>query len=224
MVQTADGYFSSIAEQYDELARRGMPRREEMLAEVARVLPEHAGNVLELGCGTGALTLLLAERYPLADLTAVDAAPAMLEIARDRLQVARRTVGLKIARFEDLALTQQSLDLIASNMALHHVRYKAPFYARLRVALRPGGALVFGDELVGEAPYVQQRFWDAWVEFARRPGGLTEEEIADTIEHMERYDHYETLPRQLDLLREAGLTSVDCVWRHLNYAVFVAQA
>jgi tRNA (cmo5U34)-methyltransferase len=224
MVQAADTYFSSIAEEYDELARRGMPRREEMLAEVERVLPLEASDVLELGCGTGALTALLAQRYPDAKITAVDAAPAMITIARDRVNGAARLLTFRIARFEDLALPRESFDVIASNMALHHVRHKAPFYARLRAALRPSRALVFGDELAGDAPYVQQLFWDAWVDFARRPGGLTEQEIAGIIEHMERFDHYETLPRQLEMLREAGFASVDCTWRYLNYGVFVAVA
>lgn len=224
MAQTADTYFSSIAEEYDELARRGMPRREEMLSEVERVLPEEAADVLELGCGTGALTALLARHYPKAKITAVDAAPAMISIARDRVNGAARLLTFRIERFEDLALPRGSVDLIASNMALHHVRHKAPFYARLRAALRPGGVLAFGDELGGDAPYVQQRLWDAWVDFARLPGGLTEQEIADIIEHMERFDHYETLGHQIDALREAGFTSVDCTWRYLNYGVFVAVA
>jgi tRNA (cmo5U34)-methyltransferase len=224
MVQTAARYFSSIAEEYDEIARRGMPRREEMLDEVTRVLPEQAADVLELGCGTGALTTLLAQRYPNAKITAVDAAPVMITIARDRVNGACRLLTFRIAHFEGLALPRDGFDLIASNMALHHLRFKAPFYARLRAALRPGGVLVFGDELAGEAEYVHRRFWDAWVDFARQPGGLTEPEIADIIDHMERFDHYETLACQLEALREAGFTSVDCTWRYLNYGVFVAQA
>lgn len=39
---------------------------------------------------------------------------------------------------------------------------------------------------------------------------------------MEQFDHYETLPRQLELLSDAGFTQVDCTWRYLNYGVFVA--
>ena len=41
---------------------------------------------------------------------------------------------------------------------------------------------------------------------------------------MNVFDHYETLPAQLELLRTAGFREVDCVWRNGNYGIFVAVA
>jgi tRNA (cmo5U34)-methyltransferase len=108
-------------------------------------------------------------------------------------------------------------------MALHHVLDKGPLYRRLCEALKPGGTFAFADELIGADPAVQGRFWERWLEFAREPGGLSETEIADVIDHMESFDHYEMSLRQFELLQEAGFRSIDCVWRYLNYAVFVAS-
>jgi hypothetical protein len=79
---------------------------------------------------------------------------------------------------------------------------------------------VFADEMVVNDPEIQQRYWDWWLDFARRPGGLSEAEIAECIEHMNAFDRYETLPRQLEMLTNGGLEDVDCVWRFLNYGVF----
>ena len=53
---------------------------------------------------------------------------------------------------------------------------------------------------------------------------MTEHEIAEITSHIEEADHYETLPDQLTLLESAGFLAVDCIWRYLNYAVFVAKA
>jgi tRNA (cmo5U34)-methyltransferase len=182
--------------------------------------------MLELGCGTGALTLLLAGRYPDARLSVVDAAPEMVELTRARLEagypaLAGRATYLT-ATFETLDLEDGAYDLIAASMSLHHIVDKAPFYARLHASLRDGGALVFADELTGAVPYVQQRHWDRWETFARQPDHLTEAEIDSIIEHMGRFDHYETLPRQIELLAQAGFRAVDCAWRHVNYGIFVA--
>jgi tRNA (cmo5U34)-methyltransferase len=100
---------------------------------------------------------------------------------------------------------------------------KEPFYRKLRAALADGGAFAFADELVGAMPDIQRRSWDRWLEFANAPDNLSKSEITDIIEHMEAFDHYETLPRQMELLGSAGFENVDCVWRYLNYAVFVAR-
>lgn len=42
-------------------------------------------NILEVGCGTGYVTKRLARIYPQAQITAIDIAPAILEVARERL-------------------------------------------------------------------------------------------------------------------------------------------
>jgi tRNA (cmo5U34)-methyltransferase len=155
----------------------------------------------------------------------------MLDLAGARIVSSGVAAGGLVAetsfmhgRFEDMELVGRSYDLIASNMSLHHVVDKGPFYSALRSALRPGGLLVFGDELMGALPHIEERHLDAWRGFASRPGGLSQDEL-DTIErHSTTIDHYETLPRQLELLGQAGFAPVDCVWRYLNYGVFVCQA
>lgn len=228
MAEEAGEFFGAIAERYDSLARRGMPRREEMLGALMDVLPDGAEEVLELGCGTGALTVRISARYPEAKLLALDGAPEMVALAQERLgqaAIQRSTeVTFEVQRFEENELPRQSYDLIASNMSLHHVEDKGPFYARLRDALKPGGLLTFGDELKGAIPHVEELYWKGWLEFARRPDHLTEREISEIIRHVEEADYYETLPDQLTLLKSAGFVDVDCIWRYLNYAVFVARA
>ena len=86
-----------------------------------------------------------------------------------------------------------------------------------------GGLFVVGDELSGASAHLQQLNWDDWLRFARHAGRLSDAEIAEVVRHEREFDHYETLPRQLELLNDAGFRSVDCVWRYLNYAVFVAE-
>ena len=228
MAEKAEDFFGAIAERYDSLARRGMPRYGEMLSALIDVTPDRVEDVLELGCGTGALTVRLSGRYPEAKLLALDGAPEMVALAQERLGQAdvQRTTDVRfdVRRFEETELPRQSYDLIASNMSLHHVEDKALFYSRLHDALKPGGLLAFGDELTGALPHIEELYWNGWLEFARQPDHLTEGEISKIIRHTEEADHYETLPDQLTLLKSAGFVAVDCIWRYLNYAVLVARA
>jgi len=225
---TTDTYFESTAREYDDRALRGMPRYEEMLQQVVWALPESADTVLELGCGTGALTRFVAARYPTARIRAIDASGQMIEVAKERLirlgLLPSDRIEFRVSLFEELPLPPASFDLITSNMSLHHIVDKGPFYARVRTALKAKGIFVFGDELQGATPEIEQRHYDAWLDFAGQPGHLTQSEIDGIVRHMEQFDHYETLPRQLELLADAGFSAVDCPWRYLNYGVFVARS
>ena len=219
-------FFSQRATDYESQARRGLPRRDEMLGELVRCLPADAHDVLELGCGAGALTLMLADRYPEARLTAVDASPEMLKVARGRLEASVAGAGERVrfveSHFERFDAGAAGFDLVTASMSLHHVADKAPLYRRLHAALRPGGYLIFADELTGAVEHVARLHREDWLAFAAQPGRLTSEEIEATLAHERDFDHYETLPRQLELLREAGFAAVDCAWRYWNYAVFAA--
>src|SRR6266550_9328266 len=83
---TAAAYFGAMAESYDSLIRRAVPRYEEMTARLLEYLPREADSVLELGCGTGNLSLALAHRFPSASLTFVDASTEMLAVTRTRIE------------------------------------------------------------------------------------------------------------------------------------------
>ena len=220
-------YFRKIAADYDSIALRAMPWCDEMLAELVRCLPENATSVLELGCGTGRLTALLAAKYPDASITAVDAAAEIIEVARDRISGAGGGAGrveFVMSAFDEFSAADGTHDVIASNWSLHHIVDKPPFYARLRNMIRPGGFFALGDELVAEPPELQAQNYGDWLALAKDPEHLTEDELADLLRHDAECDHYETLREQISILGAAGFDPVDCVWRWRNSAVFLAKA
>src|SRR6188508_2821068 len=92
--------FDSVAEDYD-LVRQGYPA---VLvdAAVARGRLVARSCVLEVGCGTGKLTELLAARELIVD--AVDPGPKMVEQAKRRVG-GNKDVRFHIGRFEDVALS-----------------------------------------------------------------------------------------------------------------------
>ena len=100
MAKRTGAFFGAIAERYDSIAQRGIPRYDEMLGALVDVTPARTDDVLELGCGTGALTVRLSERYPAAKLLAVDGAREMVALAQERLRQAtiRRTTDLSFDR------------------------------------------------------------------------------------------------------------------------------
>lgn len=109
----------------------------ELLARVQATSPTRA---VDLGCGTGDLTLALAERWPQAEVLGVDSSESMLAEARRQHAVGRvRFLQADLARFEPPG----PVDVLLSNAALHWVEDHGPLLTRLAGQLAPGGTLAF---------------------------------------------------------------------------------
>jgi tRNA (cmo5U34)-methyltransferase len=225
-MESAPEFFAARIHSYDSLIRRIVPGYEEWASTLIDLLPEAAQDVVELGCGTGFLSLALAARYPAARITFVDASEEMVELTRARVTAAAPAVAERgqfiAARFEDMQLPRGGADLITSSLSLHHVQDKGTLFSRLHDAQRSGGRLCFADQ-VRAAPEAQHvRNWEEWIAFCRAPGNCTEEETDFVIEHSRTHDHYVTPAAQFELLARAGFVELDCLWRNGMWAILTA--
>ena len=79
--------FANTAD-FDTGIRHLLPRYDEMLDAIALCLPPTTKTVLELGCGTGELSLKILKRCPDAQLVAVDYSPRMIQFAQNKIHAA----------------------------------------------------------------------------------------------------------------------------------------
>lgn len=112
------------------------PRLRPALELLARVSLEAPRTVYDLGCGAGQLSQLMAERWPKAQVTGVDASDAMLQQAGDALPNLRW-------QQQDLASwkAETPADLIYSNAALHWLHDHTALFEHLMKQLAPAGVL-----------------------------------------------------------------------------------
>jgi tRNA (cmo5U34)-methyltransferase len=217
-----------MAESYDSLIHRAVPRYDEMTARLLEYLPRDARQVLELGCGTGNLSLQLVSALPGATLTLVDGSKEMIELVRSRIGESKfragRLVEYHVAKFEELHFPSGSFDLVASSISLHHVEDKARLYARIRSMMRAGGRFCFADQMRGEPDANHRVNWERWLEFCREPGHCTPDEIESLLQHAAAHDHYATLSDHFTLLSAAGFSRIDCVWRNWMWGIVTATA
>ena len=103
----------------------------DLLAQIDLIAPR---RVVDLGCGPGNSTELLATRFPDAEVTGLDNSPDMLKTARERLP------GCRFAE-ADIATWQprDAPDLIYANASLQWVGGHEALFPRLLDALAPGG-------------------------------------------------------------------------------------
>lgn len=107
--------------------------------------------VVDLGAGTGQGSRALKDRYPRAQVLAIDSAPGMLRVADGR-QSWRRRFGRICADAERLPLADGSVDLLFSNLLLPWCEPERLF-SECRRVLAPQGLLTlsgFGPDTLGE--------------------------------------------------------------------------
>ncbi len=136
------------AQRWDEHGSVRLGKVVEAVLARSPVSPDAAA--LDLGCGSGQVTLPLARNV--GRVLAVDVSAAAIEILEQR---ARRdgisNIEALAQPIETLQLEPDSLDLVVSNYALHHLRDadKRTALAHAYRWLRPGGRLVVGDMMFG---------------------------------------------------------------------------
>ena len=132
---------------YDPLLRWTL-REEEFkraLVEQAGIRPGH--RVLDLGCGTGTLTLLIKQLHPRAEVAGLDGDENILRLARAKAEQA----GLKVPFDHGLAFelpgADATADRVLSSLLFHHLTSEDKLRALSEIlrVLRPGGELHLAD-------------------------------------------------------------------------------
>ncbi len=139
--------FHALTGLYDRVMAATNRERRFKRALLERLeLPAH-GTLLDLGCGTGTMTLWARAAWPQARIIGVDADPAALEIAGDKQSEAGVEIDFRRADARALPLETSSVDAVTCSLFFHHLADsdKNAVLAEIRRALRPRGQLLIAD-------------------------------------------------------------------------------
>jgi ubiquinone/menaquinone biosynthesis C-methylase UbiE len=147
---TTSGRTISWAEHYDLVVQLLTLGRARALRQLTIDLAQlRAGEaVLDVGCGTGDLTLLAKQRVGASGrVCGIDAGPEMIVVARRKAAKAKIEIDFRVEPIEALTVPDQSFDVVLSSLMMHHLPddLKPRALAELRRVLRPGGRLLIAD-------------------------------------------------------------------------------
>ena len=221
-------FDDEVTRVFDDMLARSIPELATMRSlvfEVGQRFVRPDTSVVDLGCSRGdSVAALIAAFGPTVHFVGVEVSPPMLSAAR-----ARFGEEIEAGTFElldlDLRLTYPAAkaSLTLAVLTLQFV----PLEHRLRIVqdaydrTLPGGALILVEKVLGSSPTTDAILVDLY-EGLKRRNGYTQQDIDRKRLSLEGVLVPLTAGGNEDLLRSAGFDDVECIWRSLNFAGWVA--
>jgi tRNA (cmo5U34)-methyltransferase len=217
MATSVEDAFNATSASYDVERTRLIPDYDSFYGWAARLVPAGAERVLDLGAGTGLLASWVRQRLPLARLHLVDFSTPMLDLARARFAGDDR-VSFEVADYATGELGG-AWDVVVSALSIHHLEDEAKreLFGRVHAALKPGGAFVNAEQVLGPTTALEAQYKREWLDEVRRLGA-TEEQIERSL-FRQREDRCATVEDQLAWMRAAQFEEVDCRFKSGRFAV-----
>ena len=167
------------------------PAMREEAADLAAIQPGE--SVLEVGCGTGELTLRANARAGSTGLVCgIDPSAEMIHVARAKADRAKLGIDFRVAAIEALPFASGTFDVVLSSLMMHHLSddLKTLGLAEVRRVLKPGGRLLI-------------------VDMKRPSGGLLSRLAFPLLIHGEMHHTVQDLPPIVEAAGFADITSGD---------------
>ncbi len=225
MKRTTRRYYAELKDGYAFKIRQLVPKYDEMVDCIIELLQvRDPQTILDIGAGTANISARILERLPTARITAVEPSDEMHAEAHLRLQPYGDRVELIQRDVRDFTPTRR-YDAIISNLVLHNI---APSEKRRLLGscqdwLEPRGGFIWGDLIRHPDLQVQAYFVERRKSYARE-GGCLEALVRSNFEKESKDDHPLTVEETIAEGRRVGFETVDLVWAHDTFAIFLLTA
>lgn len=221
-------FDAEVTEVFDEMLRRSIPQYDVMrnaVSEIASRFVEEKTAIVDLGCSRGdALDPLIRKFGAYNRFVGVEVSKPMLEAARKRFQ---GYIDCNVVSIREMDLRREfpperaSVILSVLTLQFTPIEYRLKIVREAFNSLIPGGAFILVEKVLGASAEIDDLLVDLYYGM-KRDHGYSQEEINRKRLSLEGVLVPVTAAWNEQLLRQCGFSQVDCFWRYLNFAGWVA--
>ncbi len=118
-------------------------------------------KVLDVGCGTGGVTIPAKLRVgKTGEVAGIDPAPEMIAVASQKAKRAGIEIGFRVGVIESLPYPDGAFDAVTSSLMMHHLpeQLQVKGLAEIRRVLKPGGRLLIADMMRPDTSFFRRVF------------------------------------------------------------------
>ncbi len=225
----ADGawrFDEEVTTVFDDMLARSIPQYEVMrrgVTDVALSFARSGTDIVDLGASRGeAIAPLVDQLGAACRYTCVEVSPPMLSVLRSRFAAHPyvNVLDLDLRRAYPEAISA-SVTLAVLTVQFTPIEYRQRILRTVYEHTRPGGALILVEKALGATADLDSlmvgRYYDL-----KGAHGYSAEQIERKRLSLEGVLVPVTAKWNEDLLRGAGFGEVDCFWRWMNFAAWVA--
>jgi tRNA (cmo5U34)-methyltransferase len=218
-------FDQDVARVFDDMLQRSIPQYDVMRETVKDIALKYMKNntaVIDVGCARGDAIGSLAHMFPKVDFFGLDVSEAMLDQARDKFKDQHNVAICHRDLKEGLNIGgKASVILAVLTVQFTPIEYRMQIIRDMFNQLFDGGCLIIVEKVLGESAEIDVLFRERYYALKGK-NGYSKDDIDRKKLALEGVLVPITAKWNESMLRSAGFTQVDCFWRWMNFAGWVA--
>ena len=218
-------FDADVARVFDDMLQRSIPQYEVMRQTVKDIAFNYMKNdtaVIDIGCARGDAIAGLAHMLPHVNFYGLDVSHAMLGEAEDRFRKqANVVIGYGDLKCGINVTEKATVILAVLTVQFTPIEYRMQIMRDIWDQLEEGGCLILVEKVLGESAELDTLFRERYYALKGK-NGYSEEDIARKKLALEGVLVPITAKWNEQMLKAAGFNQVDCFWRWMNFAGWVA--
>lgn len=223
-------FDDEVTRVFDNMLERSIPQYHTMRAAVDEIALRMANDlawgapvIVDIGCSRGGAIARLVEQLPFAHFLGLEISEPMLDAARERFADLPQVLLLQHDLRQGLPSEADNAAVILSILTLQFtpIEYRQQIVSEVYDALAPGGAFILVEKVLGRGRRINDLMVDVYHD-TKEAAGYTQQQI-----ERKRLSLEGVLVPQMEAtnrwyLTDAGFSNIDCFWRWMNFAGWVA--
>jgi len=221
-------FDKGVTDVFDDMLSRSIPQYEVMRKacfDIASAYVKPKTDVVDLGCSRGEAMAMLIDRFGAHNrFVGIEVSEPMLEAARERFEGLIRCNVVNVQQMDlrrEYPAVRASVTLCVLTLQFTPIEYRNQILRRIFEHTQPGGALILVEKVLGKEAETDGLLTHTYLQM-KAENGYTQEQIDRKRLSLEGVLVPVTAKWNEDMLESAGFSKVECFWRWMNFAGWLA--
>lgn len=218
-------FDKSVTDVFDDMLERSIPQYSTMrnsVTEIAKHFIQPNYDILDIGSSKGGAIAELVSAYNERNrFLGVEVSKPMIEASRERFKAFKNVEIINLDLRKDFPSVTTCVTMSIFTLQFVPIEYRQQLIQKIYDNMIPGGAFILVEKILGDSADLDNLLVDLYYK-TKNSNGYSHEEIQRKKLSLEGVLVPVTAKWNEEMLRNAGFKRIDCFWRFLNFAGWVA--